>query len=240
MNAKTPLRRMRMSNHFFGSAIIAGVMALAAMNLGCDKSLSGPTPPTSPSSPTSPAVGALTVTVVSPTTGAANFASHIDVAGTGFLSGATLTLDGLAATITKVTSTRIFGETPVHAAGTVDVIVTNPGGQRAALMGSYTFEIVFISLSARPSLVTSGGQLTVTWSAPSGRSDLDWIGLFKVGVPSSSYQNGWWDYAHGGASGTLTLNAPAQPGEYEFRYLLDDGFIDVARSPVGVTGSPSP
>ena len=228
-----------MSNHFLGSAIIAGVIALAATNLGCDKSLSGPTPPIPPTSPTSPALGALTVTAVSPTTGAANFASQINVAGTGFLSGATLTLDGLAATVTSVTSTRILGKTPLHAAGTVDVVVTNPGGQRAALTGSYTFEIVSISLSARPSLVTSGDQLTVSWSAPSGRSDLDWIGLFKVGVPSTSYQNGWWDYAHGGASGTLTLSAPAQPGEYEFRYLLDDGFIDVARSPVRVSASPS-
>ena len=138
-----------MSNHFFGSAIVAGVMVLAATNLGCDKSLSGPTPPTSPPSPTSPALGPLTVTAVSPTTGAANFASQINVAGTGFLSGATLTLDGLAATVTSVTSTRILGKTPVHAAGTVDVVVTNPGGQRAALTGSYTYEIVSISLSRR-------------------------------------------------------------------------------------------
>ena len=180
------------------------------------------------------------MTAVSPTTGAADFASQITVAGTGFLSGATLTLDGLAATVANVTSTRILATTPVHAAGTVDVVVTNPDGQRAALTGSYTFEILSISLSASPSLVTSGNQLTVSWSAPSGRSDLDWIGLFKVGVPSTSYQNGWWDYADGGASGTLTLSAPAQPGEYEFRYLLDDGFIDVARSPVSVTASPSP
>ncbi|MEP7310395.1 MAG: IPT/TIG domain-containing protein [Acidobacteriota bacterium] len=226
-----------MSNHFFGTAIIAGVMALAAMNLGCDKSLSGPTPPTSP---TSPALGALTVTAVSPTTGAANFASQINVAGTGFLSGATLTLDGLAATVTSMNSTRIWATTPVHAAGTVDVVVTNPGGQRAALTGSYTFEVVAISLSASPSLVTSGDQLTVSWSAARGWSALDWIGLFKVGVPSTSYQNGWWDYAHGGASGTLTLSAPAQPGEYEFRYMLDDGFIDVARSPVRVSAAASP
>ena len=32
-------------------------------------------------------------------------------------------------------------------------------------------------------------------------------------------------------SGTLTLNAPAQPGQYQFRYLLDDGFVDTARRP---------
>ena len=225
-----------MSNHGLARAIVVTLVAAAAMTVGCGKSPSAPTLPAAPATP----LAAPTVTAVSPTTGAANFASQIEVAGTGFLSGATLTMDGLAATVTSVTSTRILGKTPVHAAGTVDVVVTNPGGQRAALTGSYTFEIVSISLSARPSLVTSGDQLTVSWSAQSGYSRLDWIGLFKVGVPSTSYQNGWWDYAHGGASGTLTLSAPAQPGEYEFRYLLDDGFIDVARSPVRVTASPSP
>ncbi|MEP7305210.1 MAG: IPT/TIG domain-containing protein [Acidobacteriota bacterium] len=224
-----------MSHGFFPRALVAVLPALVAVSLACDKSLSGPTPPTAP---TSPAPGALTVTAVSPTTGAANFAAQINVVGTGFLSGATLTLDGRAATVTSVTSARILGKTPVHPAGTVDVVVTNPGGQRAALTGGYTFEILSISLTARPSLVTSGDQLTVSWSAPSGWSVADWIGLFKVGVPSTSYQNGWWDYA-GGASGALTLSAPAQPGEYEFRYLLDDGFIDVARSPIVVTASPS-
>ncbi|MEP6915678.1 MAG: IPT/TIG domain-containing protein [Acidobacteriota bacterium] len=220
-----------MSNHFFGSSIIAGVVALAAMNLGCDKSVSAPT---------SPALSALTVSAVSPTAGATNLASQIDVAGTGFLPGAALTLGGLAATVTSVTSTHILARTPIHAAGTVDVVVTNPDGQRAALTGSYTFEMVAVSLSASPSIVTSGDQLTVSWSAPSGRPDLDWIGLFKIGVPSTSYATGWWDYIHGGASGTLTLSAPAQPGEYEFRYLLDDGFIDVARSPVRVIAAASP
>jgi hypothetical protein len=161
--------------------------------------------------------------------------------GTGFLTGATLTLDGVAATVTSVTSTTIIAMTPVHAAGTVDVVVTNPGGVRGALTGGYTFEIVSISLTASPNLVASGGQLTVSWVASSGQSRSDWVGFFKVGYPSTTYQSGWWQYTDGAASGTLTLSAPTQPGEYEFRYLLDDGFIDVARSsPVTVSASAPP
>ena len=31
-------------------------------------------------------------------------------------------------------------------------------------------------------------------------------------------------------SGTFTLTAPSQAGQYEFRYLIDDGWSDVARS----------
>ena len=62
----------------------------------------------------------------------------------------------------------------------------------------------------------------------------DWIGLFGIGVPSTGYQEGYWQYVPNGLSGTLMFKAPSQPGEYELRYLLDDGFIDVARAPVTV------
>jgi hypothetical protein len=70
---------------------------------------------------------------------------------------------------------------------------------------------------------------------------LDWIALLKVGDSSRNYDSGWWDYTKGAASGTFTLSAPIQPGDYEFRYLPDDGYIDVARStPVKVSASVSP
>jgi hypothetical protein len=71
------------------------------------------------------------------------------------------------------------------------------------------------------------------WVAPGRRSSLDWIGLFRIGTPNASYQEAWWWYTNG-ASGTRLFKAPAQPGEYEFRYLPDDGYIDVARSPLTV------
>jgi len=95
-----------------------------------------------------------------------------------------------------------------------------------------------VSLTSNPSVVTAGGQLGVSWVAPSGRSAWDWIGLFKVADPSTSYENGWWQYTNGAVSGTLTLSAPTQPGEYEFRYLVDDGFNEAARS-TRVTVTPS-
>lgn len=116
------------------------------------------------------------------------------------------------------------------------MVVTNPGGQSGTLTRSYTYEVV--TLTVGPNRALPGGLLSVSWMAPSGRPHLDWIALFKVGDPSTSYENGWWQYTDGVASRTLTLSAPTQPGEYEFRYLVDDGFIDVARSsPVTVVGS---
>jgi hypothetical protein len=39
-----------------------------------------------------------------------------------------------------------------------------------------------------------------------------------------------WEYTDGLPFGSMSFTAPEQPGQYEFRYLLDDDYIDVARS----------
>jgi hypothetical protein len=69
--------------------------------------------------------------------------------------------------------------------------------------------------------------MSVSWTAPAGRVG-DWIAVFRVG---GSYDDDWWNDTNGASSGTHTLTAPTQPGQYEFRYLVDPrGFVDVARS----------
>lgn len=83
-------------------------------------------------------------------------------------------------------------------------------------------------VSASTTRVAPGGALTVNWAAPAGRPARDWVGLFRVGDPNTDY--GWWAYTNGAVSGSSALTAPSAPGNYEFRYLLNDGFADVARS----------
>jgi hypothetical protein len=68
--------------------------------------------------------------------------------------------------------------------------------------------------------------MSVSWTAP-GAQPGDWLALFKVG---GSYDDDWWGHTNGATSGTLTLTAPTRPGQYEFRYLFNDGFLDLARS----------
>ncbi|MGH9905337.1 MAG: hypothetical protein ACRD8U_07110, partial [Pyrinomonadaceae bacterium] len=84
------------------------------------------------------------------------------------------------------------------------------------------------TLTASPSSVAPAGSISVGWTAPSGRPTTDWIGLYKVGDPNTSFL--WWRYTQGAASGSFTLNAPTAAGTYEFRYLVNDGFTDVTRS----------
>jgi hypothetical protein len=91
------------------------------------------------------------------------------------------------------------------------------------------------SLTPSATTVIAGGPLSVSWTAPSG-GYLDWVGFFRVVDPSEAYQDGWWQYTNGATSGTMAITAPLLPGQYEFRYLLDDGYVDTVRSsPVTVT-----
>lgn len=234
-----------MSNHIFAYRIVVSVLAVAALSIGCDKSNSSLTAPSAPP-PALPPPVALTVVAVSPTIGPTEIASEIRVTGTGFQGGATLMLGGAAARVIGVTSTTITATTTAHAAGSVDVVVTNPGGPSATLTGAYTFEVLSASLSASPSLVASGEELTVEWVGPRGRDCRgggDWIAMYKVGDPDNTgatngHSDLWFTHVCGATSGTSKLRAPGQAGDYEFRFMVGDGSI--ARSnPVTVSASPT-
>lgn len=89
------------------------------------------------------------------------------------------------------------------------------------------------TLTPSSNTVTPGGQLSVSWTAPIGGAR-DWIGLFGVG--DHECDHGWSDYTGGATSGTLALSAPTRPGQYEFRYHLDNSCVETVRSsPVTVS-----
>ena len=158
--------------------------------------------------------------------------STVQVSGTGFSSGATVTFGAAAAGVRVHDTTILTATTPLNGEGTVDVVVTNPNGDRAVLANGFTYGVV--TLTASPTVVAPGAQISVTWVAPSERSALDWIGFFPAGDPSTAYQLGWWQYTNGAPTGSWTLSAPTQAGQFEFRYLSDDDYVDVARAPVAV------
>ena len=83
----------------------------------------------------------------------------------------------------------------------------------------------------------------MSWVGPGGRGCVgggDWVALYKVGDPddtgaANGHSDLWYDHLCGATSGTRTLSAPPQPGQYEFRYLIG-GTGSVARSnPVTVS-----
>ena len=195
---------------------------------GCDRPGQGSRSPI-PTVPT-PQAGLLASSIF-PTSGGTWRGTNVEILGGGFQPGAVVAFGSAIATNTRaVDSGTIWTRTPISAAGNVDVIVTNPDGARAVIDHAYTFmPLALPTLTPSATIVSPASPLSVSWSTPSA-APLDWISLYSV---NSTGGDGFsWQYTGGATSGTFTLNAPAQAGQYEFRYLPDDGYVDVARSPI--------
>ncbi len=124
-----------------------------------------------------------TVTSVSPTSGTINGGTALTITGTGFLSGATVSLGGAAATgVTVVSSTKITATSPAHATGTVNVVVTNTDGQSGTLSGGYTYAsassgIAFVQKnSATPQTPQSSVPVTYTAAQTAGNLNIVAVG----------------------------------------------------------------
>jgi hypothetical protein len=216
-----------MAEEFNAHAVCIGLLA-ASLTLGCEQSPTVPTPTPPPPTP-------LSLEAITPNSGSSTIPLSVTIRGAGFLPGATVTVGAAATEVTVVDSTTIRALTQPHETGPVDVIVTNPAGDSARLAAAFTYFEQPYTITASTSSVAAGARLSVSWAVP-GAGPLDWVGFFLVTESSYEYEYRWWQYTDGSNSGTIELTAPAMPGRYEFRYLKDDGFTDVARSaPVTVT-----
>jgi hypothetical protein len=88
----------------------------------------------------------------------------VTITGTGFQTGATVTFGGTALTLVSVVNaTTITGTTASHAAGAVDVLVSNPDGQSGKCAGCYTFTPPVIS-NVQSSVAPNRRSATITWT----------------------------------------------------------------------------
>ena len=108
------------------------LLLLALFLPGCGGGIAATPNPTSNPAPH--------VASITPNTGTTSGGTSVTIAGTGFLSGATVSFGGTPATgVTLASSTSITATTPAHAAGAVSVIVTNTDAQSNTLAGGYTY-----------------------------------------------------------------------------------------------------
>jgi CTP:molybdopterin cytidylyltransferase MocA len=85
-------------------------------------------------------VAAPTVSNVVPNSGPAAGGTGVTITGTNFVSGASVTFGGGAATnVVVVSGTQITATTPAHAGGAVNVVVTNPDTQSGTLVNGFTY-----------------------------------------------------------------------------------------------------
>jgi len=190
-------------------------------------------------SATSQPVARFVASSISPTSGGTWRGTPVEILGSGFLPGAAVAFGRVVVTnVQVVDGGTIWTKTPISAAGNVDVVVTNPGGGRSAIDHAFTFTTLPLpTLTPSASTVAPGRALSVTWNTVSGGA-LDWIGIFELGTGNGETQSFGWEYTHGATSGTFTLVAPGQLGDYEFRYLPDDGYTVVAQSSVVTVRQP--
>jgi hypothetical protein len=81
-----------------------------------------------------------TVSTVAPGSGTTLGGTAVTLTGTNFVTGATVKFGGIAASsVAVVSSTSLTARTPAHAAGAVNVVVTNPDGQSGTLASGFTY-----------------------------------------------------------------------------------------------------
>ena len=111
-----------------------------------------------------------TVTSISPPSGSATGGTAVTITGTNFASGDSVSFGGTAATnVSVVSSTSITATTPAHAAGAVNVVVTNSSGQSGTLTNGYTYTtsgtINFVQVNSGPSKIqASNTSVSVAYS----------------------------------------------------------------------------
>jgi Metallo-peptidase family M12/IPT/TIG domain len=87
-----------------------------------------------------PAATAVGVSAIVPSSGLTTGGTPVTITGSGFVSGAAVSLGGAAATsVSVVSSTKITAVAPAHATGKVSVAVTNPGGAGATLSNGFFY-----------------------------------------------------------------------------------------------------
>jgi hypothetical protein len=157
------------------------------------------------------------VTSVAPSSGPAAGGTAVTITGTDFVSGATVTFGGTAATgVTFVSSTQIDATTPAHAAGAVDVTVTNPDTVSGTFIDGYTYvpapTVTSVAPTSGPDM--GGTAITITGTDFVSGATVTFGGIAATGVTFvSSTQIDVTTPAHAvGAVDVVVTNPDSQSG----------------------------
>jgi hypothetical protein len=176
--------------------------------------------------PTAPAP---TATAVSPTSGPTTGGTTITVAGSNFVSGAAIRVNGVLATgVTFVSATQVRGTTPAGAAGARSVQVTNPDGQSATLANAFTYvnpAPTATSVSPTSGPVAGGTVITVTGSNFLSGATIRVNGVLATGVTflSATQVRGTTPAGTAGARSVQVSNPDGQSATLASAFTYVDG-----------------
>lgn len=116
--------------------------------------------------------GFVTVTSVSPAIGPTVGGTTVTITGTNFTGATSVTFDGLFATIISNNGSVMTVSSPVHAVGTVDVVVNTPSGSNTTVGTAndftYTSSTIPVVTSVTPASGPTGTSVTILGSGFSG------------------------------------------------------------------------
>jgi glucose/arabinose dehydrogenase len=130
-----------------------------------------------------------TVISITPNSGTTNGGTAVTIAGTGFLAGATVKMGGTTATVLSVVnSALITAIAPAHAAGAVDVVVTNTDTKTGTLTSGYTYTAAanpaptVTSINPNTGVTTGGTAVTLTGTGFLAGATVSFGGTAATGV----------------------------------------------------------
>jgi hypothetical protein len=136
--------------------------------------------------------GGPTVTFVSPNTGPATGNTIVTITGTGFTSsGMTVKFGTVSAVFTYIDTTTIVAVAPAQSAGTVNIVVTTPGGtspNTAADDYTYTGTLVPVVTSVSPASGPIGTTIVITGTGFTGVTSVTVGGVAASHTVNSSTQ----------------------------------------------------
>jgi len=143
------------------------------------------------------------VTGISPVYGSTLGANSVTITGSGFTGATAVTFGGTAATsFAVVSSTSITATSPAGSAGTVDVVVTTPGGASATSAADQFTFIAPPNPNFTGTPLTGTTPLTVQFTDISTGTPTSWAWSFGDGSSLSTVQNPSHTYS---SAGTYTV-----------------------------------
>ncbi len=181
-----------------------------------------------------PPVPAPMVNAVTPNSGSTSGQTSVTISGSNFVSGASVSFGGAAATNVNVTSaTTLTATTPAHAAGAVNVLVTNPDNQSGSLTNGYTYTApppaapTLTSISPNSGSTGGGTSVTLTGTNFTSGASVSFGGAAatNVNVVSSSTITALTPSHSAGAVNVVVTNSDGQSG------TLANGYTYVSSPP---------
>ncbi|WP_246700860.1 IPT/TIG domain-containing protein [Rhodopseudomonas sp. BR0M22] len=177
----------------------------------------------------------VTVTAITPAVGPTSGGMSVTISGTNFTGATAVTIGGAAATgVTVVNATTITATTPAHAAGSVDVVVTTPGGTGTGT-GLYSYvsgpTVTSISPASGPS--AGGTSVTITGSNLTGATAVSFGGAAATAFSVTSATTiTATTPTHGAGAVDVTVTTPSgsSTGAGLFSYIVSTTTTTLASS----------